>query len=56
MNAADVFLLLLILAAVTLAVRKLLRDRRQGRSCCGDCASCRGAEPCRPKAERNAKK
>ena len=37
----DIVLTLLIAAALLLAVRKLLRDRRQGRCSCG-CASCPG--------------
>ena len=40
MNAVDILLILMIAAAVVLAVRKLVRDKKRGKSCCGDCAGC----------------
>lgn len=40
MNGIDIFLIFLIAAAVVLAVGKLIRDKKRGRSSCGDCASC----------------
>lgn len=36
----DILLILLIAAALFLALRKLLRDRRQGKGCCGACSAC----------------
>ncbi len=42
MNGIDIVLLLLIAAALALAVRHIIRRRRQGKGCCGDCASCSG--------------
>ena len=41
MNALDIVLIAAIAAAVGLAVWRLARNRRQGKSACGcDCGSC----------------
>ena len=54
MNGWD-FLLIVILAAVILgALAAIRRNKKRGKSCCGDCASC--GQSCRradgPKNER----
>lgn len=42
-NAGSLLVLAMVAAAVFLIVRKLIRDRRAGRHCCGgDCSACRG--------------
>lgn len=40
MNAADILLIAGILLALTLAIRKCLRDHKQGKTCGGSCAQC----------------
>ncbi len=41
MNAIDIILLAAVFAAVALAARRVLRNKRQGKSSCGcDCGSC----------------
>lgn len=40
MNGVDIVLIVLIVAAVVAALLVLRRDKKHGRSCCGDCASC----------------
>ena len=35
MNFVDVLLILAIAACVALVVRKLIRDKREGKTCCG---------------------
>ena len=46
MNIADVLILIAVACAALLAVRKIVRDRRSGKSCScgcgGSCAGCRG--------------
>ena len=42
MNGIDIVLLLLIGAALAGAVLHIVRRRKQGKGCCGDCASCSG--------------
>ena len=44
MNMLDILLMLLLLTAVSFAVRKLIRDKKRGKGVCGDCAGC--AVPC----------
>ena len=39
-----VFLILLIILIVVLAVRKIILDKKKGRSCCGDCSQCGGCD------------
>ena len=41
MKLWDILLIALVAGAVALAVRRLIRNRRQGKSACGcDCGSC----------------
>ena len=42
MRILDLILLIAIGLALVLAGRKVLRDRRQGKTCGGDCAHCSG--------------
>ena len=46
MNPIDILLIVLLAAALLLAVRKVIRDKKHGRSCCGSCDACCG---CRKK-------
>ena len=49
MNGQDVLLLAAIAAACFFAARKIHRDKKHGRSCCGNCTGC--ATPCKNKEE-----
>lgn len=40
MNGVDIVLIVLIVGAVVAALLVLRRNKKHGRSCCGDCASC----------------
>lgn len=40
MSGLDILLLAVILLAVALAVRKVRKDRKQGKTCGCDCANC----------------
>lgn len=40
MNAADIILILIIAAVVFLAVRKVIKDRKNGKSCSCGCSGC----------------
>ena len=40
MSALELILAAAILLALALAGRKVLRDRKQGKTCGGDCANC----------------
>ena len=40
MHILDWALLALVILAAGLAVRKIIRDRRVGKCCCGNCAGC----------------
>ena len=40
MNVIDIILLIMIAAAIGAAVRKCISDRKNGRSCCGNCSCC----------------
>ena len=44
----DILLVLLIAAAVLLALRKIVRDRRRGKSCSCGCSDCPDSGRCRP--------
>lgn len=53
-NLATIIVSLVILAAVVLVIRKMIRDKKSGKggcSCgndcgaCGACGACRGAQP-----------
>lgn len=41
MNVMDILLLAVIAAGVVLVVRKMIRDKKEGKSCCG--CSCGGS-------------
>lgn len=43
----DYLLILLVAAALLLALRKLIRDRRQGKGCSCGCSSCAAQGKCR---------
>jgi hypothetical protein len=45
MNIWDIVLVIIIIAAVTLAVIHLVRSKRRGQCSCGSCAGC--SAPCR---------
>ena len=40
MNGVDILLILLIVGIVIAAIAVMRRNKKRGRSCCGDCASC----------------
>ena len=40
MSGLDLILLAVILLALVLAGRRVLRDRKQGKTCSGDCTNC----------------
>ena len=40
MNAVDIVLIVLIVGVVIGAIVIMRRDKKHGKSCCGDCASC----------------
>ena len=40
MNAIDIILIILIAAALIFAVLHIIKSRKHGRSCCGDCCRC----------------
>ena len=40
MSWLDIALLCAVALALGLAVRKVHRDRKRGKTCCGDCARC----------------
>lgn len=43
MNLSTLILLLVVIAAVAIVVRVIIRDKKAGRSSCGgDCSRCRG--------------
>ena len=42
----DILLVLLVAGAVILALRSILRARRQGKSCSCGCASCAARDRC----------
>ncbi len=44
MGILDIVLLTLIAAGVGAAVRKCVSDRKNGKSCCGNCSSCQGCK------------
>ena len=43
MNLWDYILIFVIAAALGFALGKVLRDRKKGKTCSGDCASCGGS-------------
>lgn len=44
MGTLDILLLLLIGAVLALAVRRILLNKRQGKSCSGCCEGCSGCD------------
>ncbi len=40
LNIGTIVALLILVAVVALIIRKLVLDKRAGKSCCGDCGSC----------------
>ena len=40
MSILDLFLMAAVLLALVLAGRKVRKDRKQGKTCSGDCANC----------------
>ncbi|MBO4877810.1 MAG: FeoB-associated Cys-rich membrane protein [Ruminococcus sp.] len=40
MNVIDILLIIVIAAAVLFAVRHIVKDRKNGAVCCGDCSRC----------------
>ena len=45
----DILLITLIAAALLLAIRKIIRDRRRGKTCSCGCAHCASAPNCSDK-------
>ncbi|MBD5094676.1 MAG: FeoB-associated Cys-rich membrane protein [Subdoligranulum sp.] len=54
MQILDWALLALVILAAGLAVRKIIRDRRVGKYCCGNCAGCAANCSASRAARRNA--
>ncbi|MBQ9898956.1 MAG: FeoB-associated Cys-rich membrane protein [Ruminococcus sp.] len=52
MNAADIVLVIVIGAALAAAVTYLVRRKKSGTGCCGDCSRCSPNE-CRNKKSRS---
>ena len=53
----DILLVLAVLAAVTLAVMKILKDKKAGKSSCGcNCGSCAMAGKCKSAAGAKPRK
>ena len=46
MNLVDIILIVLIAAAVTGALFVMIRDKKKGRGCCGNCSCCGGSRDC----------
>ena len=44
MNLGDLAVLLAVAGAVAAAVASLVRRKKKGNSCCGDCSRCGGCE------------
>ena len=40
MSGADVLVLAIVAAVVVLAVVSLVRAKKKGKTCCGDCSQC----------------
>ncbi len=45
MNWLDILLIVLVAAALVLCITVLIRSRRKGRGCCGNCSCCRSGCP-----------
>jgi hypothetical protein len=51
MNLGTIAVVLVLAAVVTLIVKKIVADKRAGRSSCGgNCSSCHGCQHCQSKA------
>lgn len=46
MTLIDILLILLIAGCVFLVIRKLVKDKKEGKSCCGCGSSCSGSCHC----------
>lgn len=47
MSPADIILIIVIVIAAGLALRKVIRDKKHGRRCCGgDCCNCGKQDKC----------
>ncbi len=56
MNIWDAVILLLVAVALGVAVWIIIKNRKSGKSCCGDCSSCRGcSKGCQEKNENDRK-
>ncbi|MBO6303365.1 MAG: FeoB-associated Cys-rich membrane protein [Ruminiclostridium sp.] len=47
MNLVDIILIVLIAAAVAGALFVMIRDKKKGKGCCGNCSCCGGSGECR---------
>ena len=49
-NIGTILISLVLLAVVTLIIRSMMRDKKQGKSsCCGNCAGCAACGSCHNK-------
>lgn len=56
-NIGTILVLLIVCALVALVVRKMIRDRRKGKSSCGcNCAHCAMAGSCHSANQQKGKK
>lgn len=39
-NIANIIIVLLLIIIVALIIRKIIKDKNQGKSCCGECNNC----------------
>lgn len=46
MNGADILVIILVAALVAGAAAAMIRNRRKGKDCCGDCSKCSGFFGC----------
>ena len=49
MNVPDIVILVILAAAVIAAVAFTIRNKKKGRSCCGNCAECSAMKNCKDK-------
>ncbi|MBR6897645.1 MAG: FeoB-associated Cys-rich membrane protein [Lachnospiraceae bacterium] len=45
-NIGTIIVSIIIATVLALAIRSLIRQKRNGRSCCGSCGSCPGCGSC----------
>lgn len=56
-NLATILVSIILLAVVGLIIRKLVRDRKKGKSTCGcGCKDCPSASLCHPSPEKKLQK